>query len=196
MRAKIAYFLLLAAVVLAGCNWGSSGKSKTRSRQVDGSLDRDTAAEMISKHFEGAPTTSVTVYFSGDPSVQLETDQQVASLYRAGYIGIETMSDEYHIGPFSIFVLSEKGKQQAARDDWKIKYDRLNRWIDKITIPVARPELVEVTGITKQGTEATVIFMWRQKPIGEVGEALGYGQEKQRQMHFRKFDDGWRLVRF
>ena len=63
-----------------------------------------------------------------------------------------------------------------------------------ITIPVARRELIGVTGVSKQGAVADVEFTWKWIPLNEVGDALF-----SRDLHyksivgFRQYDDGWRL---
>jgi len=62
-------------------------------------------------------------------------------------------------------------------------------------IPVARRELVGVTGISKQGNQADVDFTWRWVPLNEVGAALysadlRYGST----VGFREYDDGWRIL--
>jgi len=63
-----------------------------------------------------------------------------------------------------------------------------------LAIPVARRQLLGVTGIVKQDTGADVEFTWKWAPLNEVGAAL-YSSD----MHykstvgFRQFDDGWRI---
>jgi hypothetical protein len=63
------------------------------------------------------------------------------------------------------------------------------------SIPVARRELVDITGISKQGDVADVEFTWRWIPLNEVGAAL-YSSEVRYQssVGVRDFDDGWRVV--
>jgi hypothetical protein len=62
-------------------------------------------------------------------------------------------------------------------------------------IPAARRELVEITGISKQGYIADVEFTWRWIPLNEVGAALYSGEVRYRSTAlFRDYDDGWRLV--
>jgi len=64
-----------------------------------------------------------------------------------------------------------------------------------LAIPVARRELLGVTGISKQGSTADVDFAWKWAPLNEVGAALYSGD-----MHyasttgFRQYDDGWRVT--
>lgn len=62
-------------------------------------------------------------------------------------------------------------------------------------IPVARRELVGVTGISKQGVAADVDFTWRWIPLNEIGAAL-YSTELRYKstVAFRQYDDGWRVV--
>jgi hypothetical protein len=62
-------------------------------------------------------------------------------------------------------------------------------------IPVARRELVAVTGISKQGNTADVDFTWRWVPLNEVGAALYSGDlHYNSTVGFRDYDDGWRIV--
>ncbi len=63
------------------------------------------------------------------------------------------------------------------------------------SIPVARRELVEVTGINKNGNVADVDFQWKWTPLNEVGAALyAGGVEYNSTVSFRHYDDGWRLI--
>jgi len=62
------------------------------------------------------------------------------------------------------------------------------------TLPVARRELVGVTGISKQGSAADVDFIWRWIPLNEIGAAL-YSSDLHYKstVAFRDYD-GWRVV--
>jgi len=62
-------------------------------------------------------------------------------------------------------------------------------------IPAARRELVGVTGISKQGSQADVDFTWRWVPLNEVGAAL-YSSDLRYSstVGFRDYDDGWRMI--
>jgi hypothetical protein len=61
------------------------------------------------------------------------------------------------------------------------------------SIPVARRELIAVTGISKQGSLADVDFTWRWVPLNEVGAALYSGDLRYTSTAgFRDYDDGWR----
>jgi len=64
-----------------------------------------------------------------------------------------------------------------------------------LEFPVARRELVEVTGISKEGTQADVEFTWKWVPLNEVGAAL-YSADLRyiSTVAFRHYDDGWRIV--
>jgi hypothetical protein len=65
-----------------------------------------------------------------------------------------------------------------------------------LQIPVARRELLAVTGMTKQGNTADVEFTWKWMPLNEVGAALYSGDLRYTStVGFRQFDDGWRLMR-
>ncbi len=62
-------------------------------------------------------------------------------------------------------------------------------------IPVARRELLNVTGIAKQGNVADVEFTWRWVPLNEIGAAL-YSSDlhSKSTVGFRDYDDGWRVM--
>jgi len=61
--------------------------------------------------------------------------------------------------------------------------------------PVARRELVNVTGINKQGGVADVDFTWRWVPLNEIGAALYSADLRYKStVAFRNYDDGWRVV--
>jgi hypothetical protein len=62
-------------------------------------------------------------------------------------------------------------------------------------IPVARRELVAVTGISKLGRVADVEFSWRWIPVNEVGAAIYSSDVRFRSTAaFHAYDDGWRIV--
>jgi hypothetical protein len=62
-------------------------------------------------------------------------------------------------------------------------------------IPVARRELLSITGIAKQGNDADVEFTWRWIPLNEIGAAL-YSSDvhSKSTVAFRDYDDGWRVM--
>jgi len=64
-----------------------------------------------------------------------------------------------------------------------------------LSIPVAKRELIGVTGISKQGNAADVDFTWRWIPLNEIGAAL-YSRDLQYNstVGFRDYDDGWRVT--
>jgi len=64
-----------------------------------------------------------------------------------------------------------------------------------LALPVARRELVGVTGIARQGDAADVEFTWKWTPLNEIGAALYSGDLQYKStVAFRKFDDGWRML--
>jgi hypothetical protein len=64
-----------------------------------------------------------------------------------------------------------------------------------ISIPVARRTLVEITGISKEGSVADVEFIWKWNPVNEIGAALYSSDVHYRSVvGFREYDDGWRIV--
>jgi hypothetical protein len=63
------------------------------------------------------------------------------------------------------------------------------------SVPVARRELIAVTGISKGGNFADVDFSWKWIPMNEVGAALYPGEmQYTATVAFRHYDDGWRVV--
>jgi hypothetical protein len=64
-----------------------------------------------------------------------------------------------------------------------------------LQIPAASRELLEITGISKQGNVAEVDFVWRWMPLNEIGGALYAADLRYKStVEFRNFDDGWRLM--
>jgi hypothetical protein len=64
-----------------------------------------------------------------------------------------------------------------------------------VSVPVARRQLVGVTGISKSGSFADVDFLWKWVPLNEVGAALYAGDVQYKStVAFRQYDDGWRVV--
>jgi len=63
------------------------------------------------------------------------------------------------------------------------------------SVPVARRQLLAVTGISTNGKIADVDFQWQWVPLNEVGAALqGGGVQYNSTVAFRHYDDGWRLI--
>jgi hypothetical protein len=63
------------------------------------------------------------------------------------------------------------------------------------SVPVAKRDLVSVTGISKSGNTADVEFTFQWVPTSEVGAALiTSGLQYRSTVGFRKFDDGWRVL--
>jgi hypothetical protein len=63
------------------------------------------------------------------------------------------------------------------------------------TVPIARRELVAITGISTNGNLADVEFTWQWVPSSEVGSALSAGNlQYKSNVGLKKFDDGWRLL--
>jgi len=64
-----------------------------------------------------------------------------------------------------------------------------------LTFPIAKRQLVEVTGISKDGNFADVEFRWKWAPLNELGAALYSGDlQYSSTVGFRHYDDGWRVV--
>ena len=62
-------------------------------------------------------------------------------------------------------------------------------------IPVARRQLVAISGISKGANIADVEFTWRWVSINQVGAALyDSGVRYRSTVGFRGYDDGWRVV--
>lgn len=63
------------------------------------------------------------------------------------------------------------------------------------SVPVARRQLLGITGISKNGNVAEVDFVWRWVPLNEVGNALYAGAVQYKTtVTFRQYDDGWRVI--
>jgi hypothetical protein len=61
--------------------------------------------------------------------------------------------------------------------------------------PVARRELIAISGISKRWGAADVEFTWKWVPLNEVGAALYSSEAHYRSVvAFRDYDDGWRVV--
>ena len=64
-----------------------------------------------------------------------------------------------------------------------------------VSLPIARRELLDISGIAKQGNSADVEFDWKWAPLNEIGGALYSRDLRYRStVGFRKYDDGWRLL--
>lgn len=64
-----------------------------------------------------------------------------------------------------------------------------------LSVPVAKRELVAVTGVAKQGDSAEVVFTWKWEPLNEIGAALYSGDLQYKStVAFRDYDDGWRMI--
>lgn len=63
------------------------------------------------------------------------------------------------------------------------------------SVPTARRDLVQVTGISRGEQTADVDFLWRWVALNAVGAAL-YNEQMQYSstVTFRRYDDGWRVV--
>jgi len=62
-------------------------------------------------------------------------------------------------------------------------------------VPIATRELIEITGISKNGSLADVDFSWKWVPANEVGAALySGGMTYKSSVGFKHYDDGWRVV--
>ena len=62
-------------------------------------------------------------------------------------------------------------------------------------VPIANRELIEVTGISKNGSLADVDFSWKWVPVNEVGSALySGGMRYNSSVGFKHYDDGWRVI--
>lgn len=62
-------------------------------------------------------------------------------------------------------------------------------------VPVARRELIAITGISESGNAADIEFTWQWVPTSEVGSALTAGSVQYRSsVSAKKYKDGWRLL--
>ncbi|HUJ95326.1 MAG TPA: hypothetical protein VLW84_08700 [Terriglobales bacterium] len=78
--------------------------------------------------------------------------------------------------------------------------DALKDWVSPngaqyFSVPVARRELIAVTGIAKNGNLASVDFLWKWAALNEVGDALYAGTGTYSStVTFVHYDDGWRVM--
>jgi len=62
-------------------------------------------------------------------------------------------------------------------------------------VPVARRQLIGISGISRSGPSADIEFLWKWVPLNEVGAALYAGGVQYRStVGFRQYDDGWRVL--
>jgi len=154
-------------------------------------LKRRLAADLIAssdpfkapqKFLLGTGVVSNTHYLSPERSV----------LQRHGWISSSTASCPSGVTPSPCWniVLTPSGVD-AVRSI--ISADDAQK--SPIPIPAARRELVEVTGISKQGNAADVEFTWKWVPLNEIGEAIcPTGVNFKSSVSFRQYDDGWRVM--
>jgi hypothetical protein len=63
------------------------------------------------------------------------------------------------------------------------------------TVPIARREMLAITGISKNGNLADVEFTWQWVETSEVGSALSAGNlQYKSSVGLKRYDDGWRLL--
>jgi hypothetical protein len=80
--------------------------------------------------------------------------------------------------------------------------DTIRNWVPTsvgkshyFSIPVARRELLEITGITKSGNMADVDFRWRWVALNELGSGLyAPNMDYKSTVGFIHYDDGWRII--
>jgi hypothetical protein len=63
------------------------------------------------------------------------------------------------------------------------------------SVPTARRQLVDVTGVSKDGNVADVDFTWKWSPMNEVGAALYVGDAQfTSTVEMKHYDNGWRVL--
>lgn len=146
-----------------------------------------------------------------------EHTAQIGVLAKLGYVYCEVIPESTY-GVYRQTIpaqckvrLTEKGVKASA--DWEVSTTETP--LDNLTalnIPVARAELIEVTGIAtiEALNHATADFTWRITPIGDIGRALAPlhfrqtsetqhaigGQTRFGKAQFQKYDDGWRILSY
>ena len=79
-------------------------------------------------------------------------------------------------------------------DTFKALISESTRGGTLMPIPVARREIVDISGISKAGNFADVEFLWHWVAINDVGSALyDSGVRYRSTVGFRSYDDGWRV---
>jgi hypothetical protein len=80
--------------------------------------------------------------------------------------------------------------------------DTIRNWVPTsvgkshyFSVPVGRRELLEITGITKNGNTADVEFRWRWVALNELGSGLyAPNMDYKSTVGFIHYDDGWRII--
>lgn len=179
----ICALIILACISILTISCGSDG------------LSRSKAAALISENQKFSEAIKGEMRF-GQVYAKGMSDTENYELYAVlkslGYI--EEGQDKNPL--MSNVNLTEKGKIEAA--NWE---KGNNLWGDNYKIPLAKREVVEVTGISesKSGDNfAQATFTWHLQPIGEIGKALDTGKDSEQKFDgtatLQKFDDGWRVV--
>jgi hypothetical protein len=80
--------------------------------------------------------------------------------------------------------------------------DTIRNWVPTsvgkshyFSVPVARRELLDITGITRNGNMADVDFRWRWVALNELGSGLyAPNMDYRSTVGFIHYDDGWRII--
>jgi hypothetical protein len=154
-------------------------------------LTRRLATDLIAAS-ETFNTPQTFVLHTGVMSNKDYAAPEFAALLHKGWISASTIACPKEITPAPCWDISltasgvetVRAVAPAPDDDNK-----------SFTIPVAKRQLIAVTGISKNGGSAVVEFSWKWTPVNEIGAAL-YSTDPQYRsdVGFRQYDDGWRIV--
>jgi hypothetical protein len=79
-------------------------------------------------------------------------------------------------------------------DTFKSLISESSRGGSLMPIPVARREILDISGISKAGNFGDVEFLWHWVAMNDVGSALyDSGVRYRSTVGFRNYDDGWRV---
>jgi hypothetical protein len=154
-------------------------------------LTRRLAADLIA----GSDTFQMPQQFwlrTGPVSNKDYTSPEYLVLERHGWITATNVACPANIGPPPCWdvILTPLG------------IETIRNWVPSsvgkshyFSVPVARRELLEVTGISKNGNTADVEFRWRWVALNELGSGLyAPNMDYKSTVGFIHYDDGWRMI--
>jgi hypothetical protein len=184
-KSSIAFSVSLAVVILASCGRGQ--------------LARDQAAELLKKRPEFSKEQKLLLVIR--PMVDF-IGAEGSSYRAAAQLGLITITSPHGEGNQGTTAITAKGKEATAGPGWQFDGSLLR-------IPVAAPELIDVTGVVQSEKEAQVDFTWRLRltDTGKDFESHGLSFANLNPIvggfvpavphtakaSFRQYDDGWRV---
>jgi hypothetical protein len=190
--------VLFAGLTLLAALIGRGGKTLTRAK----------AQEVITGDERLKRAQTYPFIISRDAPAGFGGVAMVGNL-RNGYLALQSegyISITFALDGSGQTALTEKGRDAIATLKWKKA--PLALWPSALWVPVATPQIVNITGITSDENIATAEFDWRWKltPIGERLTSHGFRLEGWGGMDFdpekiskgqatlKRYDDGWRVM--